>query len=84
MSVIGTAGIEAQTQDTDTLKLAYDFDNGWQATYTASVFHQTDDAGAQTWLRNTAGTPVYAGNTSFSASTRCESGGRSASKDANS
>ncbi len=28
--VIGAAGIENQTQDTDTLKLAYDFANGWQ------------------------------------------------------
>ena len=64
--VIGAGGIEAQTQDTDTLKLAYDFSNGWQATYTASVFHQTDDAGAQTYLRDSAGAAVYAGNANIS------------------
>ena len=46
---IGAGGIEAQTQDTDTLKLAYDLGAGWQATYTASVFHQTDDATAQNY-----------------------------------
>ncbi len=63
--VVGDAGIEAQTQDTDTLKLAYDFDNGWQATYTASVFHQTDDAGAKTFLHNAAGAAVWSGNTNI-------------------
>jgi iron complex outermembrane receptor protein len=65
IAVIGAAGIESQTQDTDTLKLAYDFANGWQATYTASVFHQTDDAGAETYLRNAAGGTVYSGNTNI-------------------
>jgi iron complex outermembrane receptor protein len=59
---IGAGGIEAQVQDTDTLKLAYDFANGWQATYTASLFHQTDNATAQTYLRDANGTPVYSGN----------------------
>ena len=44
--VIGAGGIEHQVQDTDTLKLAYDFANGWQATYTASLFHQNDNASA--------------------------------------
>jgi iron complex outermembrane receptor protein len=62
---IGASGIEKQVQDTDTVKLAYDFDNGWEATYTASVFHQSDDAGAQTWLRDASGTPVYTGNTNI-------------------
>jgi iron complex outermembrane receptor protein len=60
--VIGAGGIEGQTQDTDTLKLAYDFADGWQATYTASVFHQNDDAGAQSYLRNALGVTVYAGS----------------------
>jgi iron complex outermembrane receptor protein len=65
IAVIGAGDIESQVQDTDTLKLGYDFANGWAATYTASVFHQTDDAGAQTWLRDAAGAPVYAGNTNI-------------------
>ena len=62
---VGAGGIEKQVQDTDTLKVAYDFDNGWQATYTASTFHQSDNAGAQTWLKNAAGTPVYSGSTNI-------------------
>ncbi len=62
---IGAGGIEKQFQDTDTLKVAYDFDNGWEATYTASVFHQVDDARAQTWLRDASGAPVYTGNTNI-------------------
>ena len=60
--VIGAGGIESQTQDTDTLKLAYDFANGWQATYTASVFHQIDDASAASYLRDAGGNAVYSGN----------------------
>jgi len=60
--VVGEGGIEHQVQDTDTLKLAYDFANGMEATYTASVFHQNDNASAQAYLRNAAGTPVFAGN----------------------
>ena len=63
--VIGAGGIEAQTQDTDTLKLAYDFDNGWQATYTVSTFHQTDDARAETWLRDGSGNPLWSANTNI-------------------
>jgi iron complex outermembrane receptor protein len=62
IDIIGAGDIEAQTEDTDTLKLAYDFDNGWEATYTASIFHQFDDATAQTYLQNAAGAPVYTGS----------------------
>ena len=65
IAVIGAGGIEAQVQDTDTAKLAYDFGGGWEATYTASVFHQTDDATAQTYLRDASGNPVYSGNTNL-------------------
>ena len=59
---IGANGIEAQVQDTDTAKLAYDFANGWEATYTASVFHQIDNATAQTYLTDPGGAPFYAGS----------------------
>ena len=62
---IGVGGIEKHVQDTVTLKLAYEFENGWEATYTASVFNQTNKAGAQTWLKNAAGTPVYSSNTNI-------------------
>ncbi len=60
--VIGAGGIEHQVQDTDTAKLAYDLPHGMQLGYTASVFHQQDDASAETYLRNTAGLPVYSGS----------------------
>jgi iron complex outermembrane receptor protein len=57
---IGANGIEHQVEDTDTLKLAYDFPIGRLA-YTASVFRQTDDASAQSYLRDGAGAAVYSG-----------------------
>ena len=63
--VIGDTGIEHQVQDTDTLKLAYDFDNHWQLAYTASLFHQNDDAGVRSYLRDPSGTVAYAGNSNI-------------------
>jgi len=63
--VIGAGGIEHQVQDTDTLKVAYNFANGMEATYTSSLFHQNDIAGAETYLSNASGTPVFAGSTNI-------------------
>jgi iron complex outermembrane recepter protein len=63
--VIGDTGIEHQVQDTDTLKLTYDFDNGMQLAYLASLFHQDNDAGVRTYLRDASGNPVYAGNSNI-------------------
>ena len=65
IAVIGDTGIEHQVQDTDTLKLAYDFDGGMQLSYLASLFHQDDDAGIRTYLRDVSGNPVYAGNSNI-------------------
>ncbi|HET7086289.1 MAG TPA: TonB-dependent receptor [Rhizomicrobium sp.] len=62
---IGGTGIEHQVQDTTTLKLAYDLDNGWTLSYLASLFHQDDDAGVDSWLRDPAGVIVYAGNSNI-------------------
>jgi len=59
--VLGAAGLEHQVEDTDTLKLAYDFDNGWTLSYLASLFHMDDDAGVASYLRDATGTPIYAG-----------------------
>ncbi len=59
---IGGTGIEHQVQDTTTLKLAYDFENGIQLSYLASLFHQDDDSGVDSWLRNPSGAVVYTGN----------------------
>jgi len=63
--VIGDTSIEHQVQDTDTLKLAYDFDNHWQLAYTASLFHQDDDAGVRSYLRDPAGNTVFTGNSNI-------------------
>jgi iron complex outermembrane receptor protein len=62
IAVIGDTGIEHQVEDTDTLKLAYDFANQWQLSYVASLFHMDDDAGVNSYLRDTSGNIVYAGN----------------------
>lgn len=64
--VLGDTGIEHQAEDTDTLKLAYDFGNGWQLSYLASLFHMNDDAGVASYLRDGTGNPVYAGSTNIS------------------
>ncbi len=63
--VIGDTGIEHQVQDTDTLRLAYDFDNHWQLAYSASLFHQDNDAGVRSYLQGPAGSTVYAGNSNI-------------------
>ena len=47
------------------MKLAYDFDNGWQLSYLASLFHQDDDAGVDSWLRDPSGAVIYAGNSNI-------------------
>ncbi|MCX7281784.1 MAG: TonB-dependent receptor [Alphaproteobacteria bacterium] len=62
---VGAGNIEHQVQDTDTLKLAYDFENGWQLAYTASLFHQDDDASTQSYLRDPTGNVVYTGNSNI-------------------
>jgi iron complex outermembrane receptor protein len=62
---IGGTGIEHQVEDTATLKLAYDFDNGWQLSYLASLFHQDDDAGVDSWLRDPSGAVIYGGNSNI-------------------
>lgn len=62
IAIIGAGGIEHQIEDTGTLKLAYDFANRAQLSYTVSLFHQSDDAAAQTYLRDAAGMPVYSGS----------------------
>jgi iron complex outermembrane receptor protein len=65
IAVIGDTGIEHQVEDTDTLKLAYDFANRWQLSYVASLFHMDDDAGVNSYLRDASGNPVYAGNSNI-------------------
>jgi iron complex outermembrane receptor protein len=62
IAIVGAGGIEHQVQDTDTLKLAYDFPDRLRLSYTASLFHQRDDATAQSYLRDATGTPIYSGS----------------------
>jgi iron complex outermembrane receptor protein len=64
IAVIGATGIEHQVQDTDTLKLAYDF-GGASLSYIASVFRQDDDSGIEDYLRNGAGGRIYTGNSNI-------------------
>ena len=65
IAVIGDTGIEHQVEDTDTLKLAYDFANRWQLSYVASLFHMNDDAGVRSYLSDPSGNAVYAGNSNI-------------------
>jgi iron complex outermembrane recepter protein len=65
IAVIGDTGIEHQVEDTDTLKLAYDFANQWQLAYVASLFHMDDDAGVRAYLRDGSGNVVYTGNSNI-------------------
>ena len=60
--VVGATGIEEQVQDTVSLKLAYDFADGMRLSYLASVFHQDNDSGVESYLRNAGGAMVYSGN----------------------
>ena len=62
---IGATSIEHQVQDTDTLKLAYEFDGGVTLSYLASLFHQDDDASAASYLRDPSGATVYTGSSNI-------------------
>ena len=55
---IGGTGIEHQVQDTDTLKLAYDFANGWQAVlYSPACSTRTMTPACDSWLRDPPAPP---------------------------
>ncbi len=64
IAVVGATSIEHQVQDTDTLKLQYDF-GGAKLSYTASVFHQQNDAGVQSYLHDISGNTAYTGNSNI-------------------
>ena len=63
--IVGATGLEHQVADTDTLKLAYDFTGGITLSYMASLFHQDDDSGIASYLRNAADATVYTGNSNI-------------------
>jgi iron complex outermembrane receptor protein len=60
--VIGAGGFEHQLQDTLHLKLSYDLAPHVTASYSAGLFLHADDAAVETYLRDAAGLPVYAGS----------------------
>ena len=62
IAVLGAGGLEKQIQDNVTLKLSYDVAPGVSIAYTAGLFLNADNAGAQTYLKNAAGNPVYSGS----------------------
>lgn len=61
IAVIGAGGFEHQMQDTPSFKTTYDL-GGAQLAYTVSLFHQDDEANAQTYLKDASGNPVWAGS----------------------
>jgi iron complex outermembrane receptor protein len=62
IAVLGAGGLEQQRQDNVTVKLSYDLAPGVSIAYTAGMFLNDDKAGAQSYLKNASGTPVYSGN----------------------
>lgn len=65
IAVVGATGIESQVQDTISLKLAYDFEDGTRLSYLASVFHQDNNSDVDSYLRNAAGALIYSGNSNI-------------------
>jgi len=63
--VVGATGLESQVQDTVSLKLAYEFEDGTRLSYLASVFHQDNESGIESYLRNPAGAVIYTGNSNI-------------------
>lgn len=61
IAVIGSGGLQTKAQDTFKAKLAYDFTPQWRATYTIGVFQKDAKSRVETFLRNTAGAPVFSG-----------------------
>jgi iron complex outermembrane receptor protein len=59
IAVIGAGGMERHLQDNLKFKIAYDIAPKVQATYSAGLFQNDDRARVQTYLRDSAGNPVY-------------------------
>ncbi len=59
--VLGASGISHTVQDNLKLKLAYDFTPVLRATYTLGYWQNNVDSTVQSYLRDTAGNPVFSG-----------------------
>jgi iron complex outermembrane recepter protein len=62
IAVIGSGGFETKQLDTVKLKVAYDFTSEWQGSYTVGMFENDIRSRVETYLRNSAGAPVYSGS----------------------
>ncbi len=62
IQALGAAGLEAQTVDTAKLKLTYDLTPTIELALSLGYFAQSDAAGAQSFLTDASGAPVYAGS----------------------
>lgn len=60
--LLGTTTSYRTVQDHAKVKLAYDFSPTLRASYTLGWWKNETDAGVDSYLRDTAGKPVYAGN----------------------
>jgi iron complex outermembrane receptor protein len=60
--LLGTTTSYHTVQDHTKLKLAYDLTPTMRASYTFGWWNNATDGGASSYLRDTAGNPVYAGN----------------------
>ena len=60
--LLGTTTSYHTVQDHAKLKLAYDFNPAMRLSYTLGWWKNDTDGGVQSYLRDSAGNPVYAGN----------------------
>lgn len=60
--VVGASGQTHTTQDLVKLKLAWDIRPGLRLSYLVDQWHNDAERGAETYLRDANGTPVYSGN----------------------
>lgn len=59
--VLGATSITDTVQDHAKLRLAYDFSPSLRATYTFGLWQSKSDSGVASYLKDTAGNPVYSG-----------------------
>jgi iron complex outermembrane recepter protein len=59
--VLGSTAIERQVQDNASGRATFDVTPQITAAYTFGVFHNGDDAGVDSYLRDASGAPVYTG-----------------------
>ncbi len=59
--VVGAGGIERHLQDNFKFKVAYDITPSVRATYSVGLFENDDRGRVESYLRDAAGNPVYAG-----------------------